>query len=151
MINLFISFISSVEKIGQNKILIGLSTIFGILGGIISIYLLFKTKKISKILQLNKTVIDYNESRVGYQRTFEGHRRTIDSGDERSNSLFKDILGDVEAYKSKFNQVIHWRERWNLFLLVNELKKNAEEVDCNKVSNHLAQIYGRLEKEEDKF
>lgn len=109
-----------------------------------------KTTKIAKILKYNHITDTYNRERMGFQKAFEGHRSSIIEDDIKTDKILKDILKQVEAYRTKFNDILSIKERLALNSFVKILKKSAKEVDFNSVCNYLATLSGRLSKKEDK-
>ena len=92
----------------------------------------------------------YNKERTAFQKAFEGHRSSIIEDEIKTDKILKDILKQVEAYRTKFNDILPLKERMALNSFVKILKKPAEEVDFNSVCNYLATLSGRLSKKEDK-
>ena len=109
-----------------------------------------KTTKIAKILKYNQVTDTYNKERTAFQKAFEGHRSSIVEDGIKTDKILKDILKQVEAYRTKFNDILPLKERIALNSFVKILKKPAEEVDFNSVCNYLATLSGRLSKKEDK-
>lgn len=138
------------KEIATNEIIQGVSTSIGIIGFILTIFVSVKTKKISKILKYNDVISTYNSERTAYQNTFEGHRKSIIDDNIKTNVILKDILKNVEGYRVKFYEILSLREKIDLHLFKKLLKKEANDVDFNKVCNYLAALSGRLSKKENK-
>lgn len=138
------------EYIVESEVIMGISAICGIISFILTIALLFRTAKINQILKQNTTILTYNKERIGYQNTFEGHRKSILEDGIRSDALLKQILKDVEEYRYKFDNIISFYDKIRLHIFVKILKKESSSVNYNSVCNSLAQLSGRLAKREDK-
>lgn len=135
---------------GTNEIILGVCSLLGISGFIMTLIVTIKTTKIAKILKYNQVTDTYNKERTAFQKAFEGHRSSIIEDEIKTDKILKDILKQVEAYRTKFNDILPLRERIALNSFVKILKKPAEEVDFNSVCNYLATLSGRLSKKEDK-
>lgn len=134
---------------GTNEIVLGTASLAGIFGFVLTVLVSIRTAKISKILKYNQVTGQYNKERLAFQRTFEGHRKSIVEDGIRSNKLLKDILQNIEAYRVKFGNIMSLKEKITLFLFSQLLKKETERVDYNRVCNYLASLSGRLSKKED--
>lgn len=136
--------------LGTNEIVLGIASICGIVGFILTVIVSIRTANISKVLRYNSITSQYNKERKAFQQTFEGHRKSILEDDLRSEKLLKDILRDVEEYRIKFHELLSFREKFTMILFVHLLKKEARKVNYNWVCNYLAIISGRLSKREEK-
>lgn len=136
--------------LGTNEIILGVCSLLGITGFIMTLIVTIKTTKIAKILKYNQVTDTYNKERTAFQKAFEGHRSSIIEDEIKTDKILKDILKQVEAYRTKFNDILPLKERMALNSFVKILKKPAEEVDFNSVCNYLATLSGRLSKKEDK-
>lgn len=137
----FISWLNSPKVIAWN-------TLFGIIGFFITIFVAFKTRSIGKELERIKVVKKYNRNRSTYRETFKGHLESITKDEICDRQLVKSILGDLEGYKHSFHSIFILEDRITIFCLEHHLKKEHDKIDFNQVSNHLANIVGRLTKEE---
>lgn len=135
---------------GTNEIVLGITSLTGIIGFILTIFVSIRTFKISKVLKHNEITSLYNREHMAFKNTFEGHRQSILKDSIKTDAILKDILQNVEEYHSKFDEIIHLRERFILWRFSRLLKKKATEVDFNDVCNYLAMLSGRLSKKEDK-
>ncbi len=138
-----------IKFFGTNEIVLGIASLVGIIGFVLTVFVSIRTAKIGKILKYNQVTSQYNKERLGFQRTFEGHRKSIIEDDLKSDKLLKDILQNIEAYRTKFGEIMSFKEKTTLFLFSQLLKKKSEKVDYNKVCNYLASLSGRLSKKED--
>lgn len=141
--------IDMLKFLGTNEIVLGIATLTGIAGFILTVFVSIRTSKISKILKYNQVTSLYNRERLGFQKTFEGHRKSIIEDGIKSDKLIKDILQNIEEYRAKFGEIMSIREKITLFRFSQLLKKETEKVNYNKVSNYLASLSGRLSKKED--
>ena len=141
--------IDILKFLGTNEIVLGIASLLGIVGFALTVFVSIRTAKISKILKYNQVTSQYNKERLAFQRTFEGHRKSIVEDEIKSNKLLKDILQNIEAYRLKFGEIMSLKEKITLFFFSQLLKKESDKVDYNKVSNYLATISGRLSKKED--
>lgn len=132
-----------------NEIILGISSLAGIIGFIMTVIVSVRTAKISKILKHNEVASQFNKERLSYQRTFEGHRKSIVEDGIKSNKLLKDILQNIEEYRTKFGVILSVKERITLYMFSHLLRKESEKVNYNKVSNCLAILSGRLSKKEE--
>lgn len=139
-----------IKFLGTNEIVLGVCSLLGMIGFIMTLIVTIKTTKIAKILKYNQVTDTYNKERIAFQKAFEGHRSSIIEDEIKTDKILKDILKQVEAYRTKFNDILPFRERIALNAFVKILKKPAEEVDFNSVCNCLATLSGRLSKKEDK-
>ena len=141
--------IDILKFLGTNEIVLGIASLLGIVGFGLTVFVSIRTAKISKILKYNQVTSQYNKERLAFQRTFEGHRKSIVEDGIQSNKLLKDILQNIEAYRMKFGEIMSLKEKITLFFFSQLLRKESDKVDYNKVSNYLAAISGRLSKKED--
>lgn len=138
------------EFLGTNQIVLGIATLIGIIGFALTIIVSIRTSKISKILKYNEVTSRYNKERLGFQKTFVGHRNSIIEDKIHSDKLLKDILQNVEEYRSKFGEILSIREKITLYRFIGILKKESDNVNYNAVCNYLAALSGRLSKKEDR-
>ena len=138
------------EFLGTNQIVLGIATLIGIIGFALTIIVSIRTSKISKILKYNEVTSRYNKERLGFQKTFVGHRNSIIEDKIHSDKLLKDILQNVEEYRSKFGEILSIREKITLYRFIGILKKETDDVNYNAVCNYLAALSGRLSKKEDR-
>ncbi len=141
--------INILKFFGTNEIVLGIASLVGIVGFFLTVFVSLRTDKISKILKYNQVTSQYNKERSAYQKTFEGHRKSIVEDNIKSDKLLKDILQNVEAYRTKFGEILSLKEKMTLFFFSQHLKKESKKVDYNKISNYLASLSGRLSKKED--
>lgn len=134
---------------GTDEVVLGICSVLGIVGFIITIFTWLKTEKISKILKYNAITSQYNKERQSFQKSFEGHRISIATDGIKTDRILKDILKSVEAYDVKFKEILTQKERFTLWSFKRILKKPAKDVDFNIVCNHLAMLSGRLSKKEE--
>lgn len=134
---------------GTNEIILGIASLLGIFGFILTVFVSIRTAKISKILKYNQVTSQYNKERLAFQRTFMGHRKSIIEDNIHSNKLLKDILQNIEEYKTKFSEILSLKEKITLLIFIHLLKKESNKVDYNAVCNYLATLSGRLSKKED--
>lgn len=135
--------------LGTNQTVLGICSLIGIVGFIITILTYIRTSKITQILKYNALTTQYNKERKGYQETFDGHRSSIEEDGNKSDRILKNILKNVEEYQSKFGGMLPLSEKISLWWFKRMLKKEAVNVDFNAVCNHLAILSGRLSKKED--
>ena len=135
--------------LGTNQYILGVASLCGIVSFILTVIVTIRTAKISKILKHNEITSQYNKERIGFQKTFEGHQKSITADGLRSKQLLTDILKNVEAYRAEFSEILSWYEKVRLTMFIKELKKKPEQVDFNSISNYLASISGRLSKKGD--
>lgn len=141
--------IDILKFLGTNEIVLGIASLLGIAGFVLTVFVSIRTAKISKILKYNQVTSQYNRERLGFQKTFEGHRKSIVEDEIKTDKLLKDILQNVEEYRAKFDEIMSLKEKITLFRFSHILKKETEKVNYNKVSNYLASLSGRLSKKED--
>lgn len=135
--------------LGSNEVILGIATLVSILGFILTVFVSIRTSKISKILKYNQITSQYNKERLAFQKTFIGHRNSIVEDNLRSDKLLKDILQNVEEYRTKFGEIMSIWEKFTLFMFIQLLKKESDKVNYNTVCNYLAILSGRLSKKED--
>lgn len=135
--------------LGTDEIVLGIASLVGFVGFALTIFVSIRTSNINKILKYNQVTSQYNKERLAFQRTFEGHRKSIIEDNIKSNKLLKDILQNTEEYRIKFGEIMSLKEKVTLFMFSQLLKKETEKVNYNKVSNYLASLSGRLSKKED--
>lgn len=134
---------------GSNEIVLGIVSVTGIIGFILTIFVSMRTAKISKILKYNEVTSRYNSERLAFKKAFGGHKESILQDGIKTEKLLKDILENVEEYHAKFDEIFTMREKYILWRLTRLLKRRVEKVDFNKLCNYLAIISGRLSKEGD--
>ncbi len=141
--------IDILKFLGTNEIVLGIASLFGIIGFVLTVFVSIRTAKISKVLKYNQITSQYNKERLAFQKTFGGHRKSIVEDGIKSNKLLKDILQNTEEYRIKFGEIMSIKEKFTLYRFSRILKKESDKVDYNKVSNYLASLSGRLSKKED--
>lgn len=134
---------------GTNEIVLGIASLAGIIGFILTIFVTVRTAKISRILKYNDVTSLYNKERIAFKKTFEGHRQSIIEDRIETDTILKNILQNVEEYHAKFSEILSIREKITLWFFSRLLKKKSSDVDFNKVCNYLAILSGRLSKKED--
>lgn len=134
---------------GTNEVVLGITSLTGFIGFILTILVSIRTAKINKILKYNEVTSLYNRERTGFKKAFEGHRQSIIEDEIRTDAILKNILQNIEEYRSKFAQILSIKEQFTLWCFVRLLKKESSKVDFNKVCNYLAILSGRLSKKED--
>ena len=151
MIDKLLQFIeNSIRFFATNEIVLGIASIVGIAGFVLTIIVTLQTAKIKKILQFNQVTEQYNKERTAYQKTFEGHLKSIMEDNIKSDKILKEILKHVEGYRVKFDPLLSYREKKELLSFIEILKKQAGDVDWNHICNHLSTLSGRLTKKGDK-
>ena len=105
-----------IEKIlfffGTNELILGIASLCGIVGFALTVIVTIRTARISKILRYNEITTNYNKERIGFQRTFEGHRVSITEDNIRTDKILKDILKNVEEYRVKFQEILSFRRSY---------------------------------------
>ena len=136
--------------LGTNKLVLGICSLFGIISFCLTIFITYRTNKITKILHYNRITETYNKEHLAYLKTFEGHITSIIDDGINTNKILKGILRDIISYKTKFDVILTLREKYELYKFKKLLQKKAERVDFNEICNHLAILTGRLSKKGDK-
>lgn len=151
MIETILQFLDKfIRFFATNEIALGMTSIIGLVGFILTLVVSFQTTKIKKILQFNQVTEQYNKERAAYRKAFEGHRKSIMEDNIKNDTILKDILTHVEGYRVKFDSLLSKREKSDLRCFVQILKKQSNEVDWNTVCNYLSTLSGRLTKKGDK-
>lgn len=144
-----------IEKIlfffGTNELILGIASLCGIVGFALTVIVTIRTARISKILRYNEITTNYNKERIGFQRTFEGHRVSITEDNIRTDKILKDILKNVEEYRVKFQEILSFQEKLRLKLLIYQLKKESGYANWNSICNGLAILSGHLSKKGEKI
>lgn len=135
---------------GTNEVVLGISSIAGIIGFVLTILVSIRTEKITKILKYNQITSQYNKERAGYKKAFQGHIESIINDGIQTDAILKNILQNVEEYRLKYGEILSIKEKITLFFFIRQLKKKASDVDFNKIANYLAKLSGRLSKKEEK-
>lgn len=143
-------FIQWIEFFGENKIILGIASICGIFGFILTIFVSVRTSHISKILNRNNVADTYNKKRGSYQKSFNGHISSIVKDEIHTNQILKNILKDTTAYYEEFNVLLPFNEKIKFKSFFRMIKKEAKDVDFNAVTNFLTVLAGKLEKKEIK-
>lgn len=134
---------------GTNEVILGISSIAGIVGFVLTIFVSIRTEKITKILKYNQITSQYNKERAGYKKAFQGHIESIINDGIQTDAILKNILQNVEEYRLKYGEILPIKEKITLFFFIRQLKKKASDVDFNKIANYLAKLSGRLSKKEE--
>lgn len=134
---------------GTNEVVLGISSIAGIVGFVLTILVSIRTEKITKILKYNQITSQYNKERAGYKKAFQGHIESIINDGIQTDAILKNILQNVEEYRLKYGEILSIKEKITLFFFIRQLKKKASDVDFNKIANYLAKLSGRLSKKEE--
>ena len=98
---------------------------------------------------MNQLTNQYNRERLAFQKAFIGHQKSILEDEIRTDKLIKDILQQVESYRTKFSEIMTLHEKLTVFRLIRLLKKRSDRADWNGICNCLALLSGRLSKKED--
>lgn len=136
--------------LATNEVFLGISSLCGLVGFVLTIAVTAKTSRISNLLKYNEITSRYNKERLGFQKTFEGHRESIMKDGIKSDRILKEILKNVESYRVQFSKILTIKEKITLLMFMHLLKKEREYVNFNSVCNYLATLSGRLSKKEDK-
>ena len=142
--------VNSLQFLGTNSVVLGIVSICGIVGFILTIIVTVRTSHISKIMRYNDITSAYNKQRRAFKSTFDGHRESIMQDGDKTDRLLKNILKTVEEYDSQFHDIMSLTEKITLWRFKSILKKDAEKVNFNVVCNFLATLSGRLSKKGDK-
>lgn len=134
---------------GTNPYALGVASLCGIGGLLLTVHVAIKTNKISSILRYNEISSQYNKERKAFQNTFEGHRRSILEDNIKTDKLMKDILKNVEEYNVKYHALFSFNDRFVIWRLKRILRKEVNNVDFNSVCNDLSVLSGRLAKREE--
>lgn len=137
------------EYFATDKVVLGIVSLTGILGFILTVFVSIRTNKISKILKYNQITSQYNKERLAFQKSFLGHSASITVDGNKTEKLLKEILAQVESYRIKFKYILSLREKITLFFFIRILKKEVRQVNWNSVCNYLAKLSGRLSKKEE--
>ena len=135
---------------GTNTIALGIASICGIIGFILTLIVTIRTSNISKVLKHNAITSTYNRERKAFQNAFDGHRASILEDDMKTDRHLKAVLANVESYYAEFHSILSVREKIILWRFKKVLKKEAKQVNFNTVCNYLALLSGRLSKKEVK-
>ena len=141
--------IKILEFFGTNHYVLGVASFGGIAGFLLTVHVAIKTNKISSILKYNEITSQYNAERTAFQKTFEGHRKSILVDDIKTDILLKDILKNVEEYDVKYHALFSINDVIVIWRLKRMLRKEANRVSYNAICNDLAVLSGRLSKKED--
>lgn len=115
--------IDMLKFFGKNEVILGIVSLTGIIGFVLTIFVSIRTSKISKILKHNQLTSQYNKERLAFQRTFEGHRNSIIVDGLRSNKLLKDILQNVEEYRAILSSTFRRINQHRCLLFLKLIKK----------------------------
>ena len=137
------------EFFGTNPTILGIASLCGILGFILTIKVACQTRSIHKILQYNDIASQYNKERAALQKAFEGHRLSIVEDHLKTDKLLNDILRHVEEYRAKFWRILSLSEKCKILFFSRCLKKEAINANWNSICNYLAFFSGRLSKKEE--
>lgn len=136
--------------LGTNEVVLGIATMLGFVGFIMTLVVSCRTAKISKILKYNQMTDSYNKERKAFQKSFEGHKKSIVEDNIKTIKIQKDILTLLEEYRVKYFSLCSIKERITIICFIRLLEKENKNVNWNTVSNYLAKLSGRLSKKEDK-
>lgn len=136
--------------LGTNKIVLGICSLLGIIGFCITTFIALRTRRIERVLRYNSIMDQYNKDRGAFQKTFEGHIASILDDKIFSDRILKNILRNVEAYRTKFKDILSFSEKIELYRFCRLLRKRSADVDPNEVCNYLATMSGHLSKKGDK-
>lgn len=142
--------IDLLKQLGNNEIILGISTACSIVGFCLTIIVTIRTTRISSILKHNQLTNQYNKERTAFQKTFEGHRVSIIEDGIKTDKILNDMLKNVEAYCIKFEKLLPLRERIRLYRFKLLLKKEQDKTNWKKICIDLAIISGHLDKKEEK-
>jgi len=137
------------STIGSDLRITGIASLCGIVGLLITIWLAFKTNNINKTIKRINTAKNFNHKRDTFQQTFEGHRLSIVEDSDHSQRLISEIESLLQQYKYQFRAIFTWHDYWLIWKFGHMLRKKPSEIDFPKVASYLAEISGRLSKEED--
>lgn len=136
---------------GTNEFILGIATLAGLLGFVLTLSVAIRTSKISRILRRNTLIQDYNKNRNTYAKVFTGHRDSILRDGLRTDLLWNDILKTVVEYKAKYSKLPSTGERINLWRLYNLLNKKCTDTNFLKVAKKLSILAGYLQKKEVEY
>ena len=97
--------IDMLKFFGENEVILGIVSLTGIIGFVLTIFVSIRTSKISKILKHNQLTSQYNKERLAFQRTFEGHRNSIIVDGLRLLNLVQSQFPSADAFIDDFLKV----------------------------------------------
>lgn len=136
-------------KFATTPIAVALSFYFTVTGFVLTVFVFFRTHKISKILKYNAIVEKYNHERLHYLAKFSGHSSSIIDDNVKTRQIILMIYRDLTSYQEKFKKVLPYKKRLQNFYFLQYLRKNHLKINFDTVTIHLSKICGYLEKEED--
>lgn len=106
---------------GKDEIVLGIASLVGILGFILTVFVSIRTANISKILRSNQLTNQYNRERLAFQKAFIGHQKSILEDGIRTDKLIKDILQQAESYRTKYSEIMTLYEKLKVVILSPDL------------------------------
>lgn len=124
-------------------------SISSILGLFISVYLIYKSSSIAKILNHMTTAKDYNTSRTQFIERFKGYKASILKDDVKTKLLVHDILEDIYKFEVQYKSLLSKSELFKIYFFKLYLRKTFNKLNFDKICNNLDFLIGRFHKREE--
>lgn len=135
--------------VGSDPIITGIASLCGITGFLMTVWLAFKTSSINKTIKKINVAKSFNHNRRKFQKIFEGHRLSIVKDNDHSQEIISEIESMLQQYKYQFKAIFTWYDYWLIWKFGRMLKRNLLDIEFQTIASYLAELSGRLSKEED--
>lgn len=145
---MFYHLLNEAIRFSKSDIGITISFLIGIVGFILSISAIIRTKNISHVLERRRIIEKYNTERQVFIQKLDGHAKSILVSSVQTRSIIYDIQKDVKAIEQKFHILFSRKDRKYIIEFLDYLKRPYSSIDYKKIADDLSYISGRLSKEE---
>ncbi|MBX4265899.1 hypothetical protein [Clostridium estertheticum] len=138
-----------IDNINKHPYFLFSASFSSILGLLLSVYIVYKSWNISKLLNHMETAKDYNLCRTQFIQRFKGHKSSILIDENYSKQIVHDILEDVFRFEVQYKPLLSNIDLFKFFFIKHYLKKRFNNINFDKICNYLDYLIGRNYKKED--
>ena len=126
----------------------GIALVFCIstLSFLLTLFVAFRTFRISFIIKKNNEINEYNSNKIELQEKINVYRLTILNDSITNRRFVSDVVTLLYQIQNKYSTLMNLKDKFQLLYFIRYLKKIHNKLDFNKIANYLSQMIGRLEK-----
>ncbi len=140
---------SFIISFGTDPNLLGYASISSILGFILTIFVMIKSRGIAKTLLRMELAKDYNENRNTYIGRLKVHKNSILEDDIKTRTIVHDILEDIFKFEAQYNPLLSRFDKIKIWITKRYLMKEYSKINFDIICNKLDYLIGRFHKKEE--
>lgn len=141
--------LNNIKYLNQHPYFLFLASISSILGLLLSIYLIYKSTSIARILKQMSISKDYNKKRTEFINKFKVYKNSILIDDVKNKNIVHDILELIYNAENQYRTLFSKFELFKLYQIKKYLKQDFSKIDFDIVCFKLDYLIGRFNKRED--